>query len=338
MPANPTRLLLTTDFTGGGTLSNTTPSVSPAANALVVVHFVGGKGNGPWSVTSGFATGGWTEGARASVNNADLITYWAVTTGTPGSGTITLTTESGAVWLDAVAVDQVASGFNTTTPIGATITGAAGQITTGTTTPSATFSATPASSSLLIGAMNARWTEGGLNPDTAPNSGMTRIGDRWVGFRNVAESAYAPGTHGSSIGWTIQTGTEGIAITGIEVLAGASTPVLSSPSVTSITQTGATVNYSTDTGGTAYIYKSTSATPPSTADLKAGTGAVYAANASVASGARSFTTSGGSADTLYYWYVILNDGDDDSNVLSGSFTTSAAVGATHPFTSVNIGG
>jgi len=120
-------------------------------------------------------------------------------------------------------------------------------------------------------------------------------------------------------------------------------PVLSDPAVTSITQTGATVNYSTDTAGTAYIVKTTSATEPSAAQIKAGqnhTGAaaVYAANASVASGARSFTTSGGSASTLYYWYIILNDGTDDSNVLSGSFTTSAAVGATHPFTSVNIGG
>jgi hypothetical protein len=120
-------------------------------------------------------------------------------------------------------------------------------------------------------------------------------------------------------------------------------PVLSSASVTSITTVGATVNYSTDTAGTAYIVKTTSATVPSAAQIKAGqdhTGAaaVYATSASVASGARSFTTSGGSASTLYYWYVILNDGSADSNVLNGSFTTSAAVGATHPFTSVNIGG
>jgi len=122
----------------------------------------------------------------------------------------------------------------------------------------------------------------------------------------------------------------------------ASAPVLSSPSVTSITQVGATVNYSTDTAGTAYIYKSTSATPPSTADLKAGTGAVYATSASVSTGANSFTTSGGSADTLYYYYIILNDGTDDSNVLSGSFTTAAAASGptihTGTFVSATTGG
>jgi len=181
---------------------------------------------------------------------------------------------------------------------------------------------------------NATGAEPGTWGHTWVNSGLTASG--FAGIM-VRQKVFAP-FHVAFIG----VGTAGDTAPSE---APASGPVLTAgdPAVTSITQTGATVNYSTDTAGTAYIVKTTSATPPSAAQIKAGqnhTGAaaVYAANASVASGARSFTTSGGSASTLYYWYIILNDGTDDSNVLSGSFTTSAAVGATHPFTSVNIGG
>lgn len=108
----------------------------------------------------------------------------------------------------------------------------------------------------------------------------------------------------------------------------ATAPVLSSPSSSSITQATATVSYSTtDATGTSYIVVTTSATPPSAAQIQAGddhtdADAVFAASdASLESGANTFSVTGLTADTTYYYYVIQNDGSADSNIVDGTFAT-----------------
>ena len=81
--------------------------------------------------------------------------------------------------------------------------------------------------------------------------------------------------------------------------------VLTSGTVTGETQTTATIGCTTDTaGGTLYWYVSTSATPPSAADLKAGTGSVDFGNLVPTSGANTAGATGLTANTTYYHYWI----------------------------------
>ena len=81
--------------------------------------------------------------------------------------------------------------------------------------------------------------------------------------------------------------------------------VLDTPTIANLAQTTATIGCSTDTaGGTLYWYVSTSATPPSPADLKAGTGAVDFNNLVPTSGANTAGATGLTANTQYYHYWI----------------------------------
>ena len=101
-------------------------------------------------------------------------------------------------------------------------------------------------------------------------------------------------------------------------------PVLSSPTESAITDITAIVSCTSDSGaGTLYWYISTSATPPSAADLKAGTGAVDFGNTATPNiGVNNFGATGLTASTTYYAYFIQNDGSNDSNLLgSGSWST-----------------
>ncbi len=105
-------------------------------------------------------------------------------------------------------------------------------------------------------------------------------------------------------------------------------PVLSSPTGTATGSTTATIGATTDEGnGTLYGYVSTSATPPSGTDLKAGTGAVWSGSASVSStGAKTLSATGLTASTAYYAHLLHTDAaTNDSNIVtSAQFTTSAA--------------
>jgi uncharacterized repeat protein (TIGR02059 family) len=108
-------------------------------------------------------------------------------------------------------------------------------------------------------------------------------------------------------------------------------PVLTEPTATSITETTATIGATTDSAtGTLYAVVTTSATQPSVAQIKAGendggTAAVWAGNDdSLSVGANTFSVTGLSAGQTYHAYFVQNDGEDDSNVLPGSFQTVAA--------------
>lgn len=105
-----------------------------------------------------------------------------------------------------------------------------------------------------------------------------------------------------------------------------SAPVLSSPTDTVLPSNAADLSVTTDKGqGTLYWFVSTSATPPSAANLKAGTGAVaYGSQAVTSTGAQDITATGFSASTTYYSYFLHNDGTQDSSIAAtDGFTTSS---------------
>lgn len=101
---------------------------------------------------------------------------------------------------------------------------------------------------------------------------------------------------------------------------------LETPTATSITQTTATIGCTTDSAtGTLYGVVTTSATPPSEAQVAAGqdhTGATAAAsgtNASLSVGANTINVTGLTADTTYYSHFVQDEGTAEySNVLSST--------------------
>jgi hypothetical protein len=116
-------------------------------------------------------------------------------------------------------------------------------------------------------------------------------------------------------------------------------PTLSSPSGTQTGPTTANLSVSTnEVGGTMYRYVSTSATPPSSADLIAGTGAVFAGSAAVSStGAQASTATGLTASTAYYAHFLHRDAANNNSAIatSASFTTAAADTTDPTITSAN---
>lgn len=107
-------------------------------------------------------------------------------------------------------------------------------------------------------------------------------------------------------------------------------PVLSSPTGVETGATTADGSVSTDEGnGTLYAVVTTSATPPSAADIRTGTGAVYATSQAVSgTGVQDVSATGLTASTTYYWHFLHDDAAANaSNIAtSASFTTDAAAG------------
>lgn len=113
---------------------------------------------------------------------------------------------------------------------------------------------------------------------------------------------------------------------------GGSPPTLSSPTSTSITASGATVGAtSTSNTGTAYAVLSTTnnvstATAVQVAAGQNSTGATaaFSNNAAVSTTSPAVTFTGLAASTTYFYAIAHTDANGNSNVVSGSFTTSAA--------------
>lgn len=105
-------------------------------------------------------------------------------------------------------------------------------------------------------------------------------------------------------------------------------PILSSPTGAQTGTTTATLGVTTDeANGTLYSFVSTSATPPSAATLKAGTGAVFANSQTITTtGAKTASATGLTASTAYYVHWLHRDaaGNDSGIVSSASFTTAGA--------------
>lgn len=104
-------------------------------------------------------------------------------------------------------------------------------------------------------------------------------------------------------------------------------PVLTGPTGAATGATAASGAVTTDeANGTLYAVVTTSATPPSAADIRAGTGAAYATSQAVsATGVQSVAATGLTASTAYYWHFLHDDAAANaSNIAtSASFTTDA---------------
>lgn len=113
-------------------------------------------------------------------------------------------------------------------------------------------------------------------------------------------------------------------------------PSLTSPTGTKTGETTATGAVTCDVvGADIWAYVSTSSSPPSVVDHKAGTGAVATDFVDVSViGVNAFTFTGLTQNTTYYVHYLANDGSFDSDqVTSASFTTDAGL----TITSVNAG-
>ena len=110
-------------------------------------------------------------------------------------------------------------------------------------------------------------------------------------------------------------------------------PTLTNATQSSITDTTATVSVTTDfSTGTLYCYVSTSSTPPTATDLKAGTGAVFADDQSISSiGAKNFSVTGLTISTVYYSHFLHNVVAGDSDIKTSSVwgTTGATTAHDH---------
>lgn len=137
-------------------------------------------------------------------------------------------------------------------------------------------------------------------------------------YRVKARAVFGDGTKSP---WTFAAAD--VTVTAIDVTA----PVLSSPTDAANGSTGGTLSVSTnESGGTLYGFVSTSATPPSGADLKAGTGAVWSGNQAVSgTGVQNMSATGLTASTAYYAHFLHTDAAaNDSNIASADgFTTDA---------------
>ncbi len=103
-------------------------------------------------------------------------------------------------------------------------------------------------------------------------------------------------------------------------------PVLSSPSGSATGPDTASGSVSTNEArGTLYGAVFAAAATPLTAEIKAGTGALYATSKAVtATGAQAFTADGLPASTSGKWHYVQNDGFNDSAIAtSASFSTDA---------------
>ncbi len=100
-------------------------------------------------------------------------------------------------------------------------------------------------------------------------------------------------------------------------------PVLTNPTQTNITQNSATVGCSTNVlDGVLYAYISTSPTPPSTADLKLGTGAVWFGNKVPVTATTTFDATGLKAENTFYTYFYQEAPSGNSTILeSGAWNT-----------------
>jgi hypothetical protein len=159
-----------------------------------------------------------------------------------------------------------------------------------------------------------------------------------IGSQNSTASTVSRETvisvlNGTQIGFTWTGGTRQASISTITlepVASDTTAPVLTSATASVTGQTTATVGCTTDEGdGTLYVSVTTSATQPTSAQIRAGqdhTGAaaVYASSQAISStGAKTFSATGLTAATSYYAHHIHRDaaGNDSNRLTTSQFTT-----------------
>lgn len=183
------------------------------------------------------------------------------------------------------------------------------------------------------------------NPATRPYNGFALDDDAGTGttYDGVDEltipNTVPIGTYALKVRATSSGGRPDLSDTITIIERDSTAPVLILPTGTQTGATTATLGVTTNEGsspdsanGTLYAVASTSATPPSAAQIIAGhdsTGgaAAYAANQAVATtGAKTFSATGLVASTTYYAYFVQKDfaGNTSSVAASASFTTAGS--------------
>jgi hypothetical protein len=211
--------------TAGRLLVVATSSEDPAAN-LSVGHgeiLLSQTHAGTWSwtsITKYYVTAGATF-------NEQITLHYAIVPSTPGSGTMTFTFNTGSAPQDRQRVIFIANfyeitGIDVAAPVTQNITGLAT-----TTSQTITLGATPATSSLVFGALGDSFSGSGFT-NIAPPTGYTELNEdkgSTSGAINL-ETAYKNGSAAAGLTWTnISSGNFGSGAIAIEVKdAGAAPP------------------------------------------------------------------------------------------------------------------
>lgn len=213
-------LLATGTLATNGT-SVVSASSSPSDNALLVVAVstISSSTPGTFAISTTLSNvGTWTQITVVSALNATrqirTSIFYAQVTGDPGTGTVTATFTTAA--RGAIAVHEVASGYNTTTPIRQSNSN------TGTTsTLAVTLSSSPLSDSTTLGAVGGHDNSDG----TTPGANFTELADVTAGASEHLgmETEYDATSPTTTVDWSAL-GTSNNAGIGVEI---AATPVVS---------------------------------------------------------------------------------------------------------------
>jgi hypothetical protein len=148
-------------------------------------------------------------------------------------------------------------------------------------------------------------------------------------------SAGNPGVRANGTGTSNSTGYHFDNMAAVDYGVDVTAPTLSDLDAYETSDTTATIELTSDEAGTAYAVLTTSATPPSAAQVKAGqdhtgSAAVWSDSKSVTTSPDSFSATGLTAETAYYAYVVVTDaaGNNSSVGYAGTFTTDATGGLT----------
>lgn len=197
--------------TQAGTTSN---SISPAGNAILIAIAEYTTATSatrlPFSISDTFTPNlTWTkqreDEALDTTNtvSAAIVIFTAVTGATPGSGTVTVSS-TGTATRRALHIIQVATGYNTVTPIKQSC-----KNNTLTSPLTLTFSASPDSDSVTIGAVSHR---GSIT--VTKDADYTQLASTSAGTNHIGEVDYSLSPPDTTIGWTYAAGTAtcGVAI------------------------------------------------------------------------------------------------------------------------------
>lgn len=292
------------DFNNGGTQSFAPGS---GANAVMLLYWAFNPGT-----PQTFTFGGVAPTHTRDFGNAMHAAVWH----NPGSGSANLVQAGGgSEYLFGVLVSF--SGYPTDVALSAMPAN----------TGSAVGSAYGISTSINIAAASLL-LDLVMSIDDLTSGRTSGAGQTALAAGGWAFGSYKSAESNTSMAWSWSDGfTDTIqAVIALPASGGPSGATLTTPTATSITQTTATIGCTTDNAtGTLYGVVTTSATPPSEAQIVAGndhTGSEAAAsgtNNSLSVGANPIDVTGLTADTTYYSHFVQDTGSAEySNVLSST--------------------
>ena len=187
----------TGEATSTGT-SHVSGTVSPGGSRLIVVTLSRASGQLTGASSTFAITGSWTLVNTTLTNNHRISAAYAITSSSPGSGTVTLTLGATSSADSRIFVDEF-SGIDTTTPVRQTKQGE----NTSTDGISGSFDSSPLSDSMLFAAVAMyQDSSGGTLTNYQQSSGWTAHESITAAFRRKAAHSTAAGSNGTGIGWT----------------------------------------------------------------------------------------------------------------------------------------